>query len=323
LKAAQIVAPQRFDIVDIGNPDIKKAPPDSVLVRVQKASICGSDMPFFSIKRPDSEYPLPAGQPIHECVGVISGTTSKRYKEGDEVLSLPNGTRGLSEFFLSTAQRTVLLPKCDRKELILMSQPLGTVIWAFRKLGNLINLDTVVLGQGPMGLLITHLLSNLGAKTIIATDKLDYRLEASKKMQATHTINVTKDSAIEAVRDITGGRMADLAVEAVGHQTETVNQCLDLLKRGGTILAFGVPDDNIYPLRFANLFSLNIKLIGSVGADVQNDFPLAMDMIAQGRIDVSPIITHDIPFTQVQRGFEMAFHKTDNAIKIVLNYDNI
>ncbi len=300
MKAAQIVVQQRFEIVDIGKPDIKKAPPESVLVKVQKASICGSDMPFFTIKRPDSEYPLPAGLPIHECVGVISETTSKHYKEGDEVLSLPNGTKGLSEFFLSTAQRTLPLPKFERKELILMSQPLGTVIWAFRKLDNLINLDAVVLGQGPMGLLITHLLSNLGAKTIIAADKLDYRLKASQKMRATHTINVTKDNAVEAVRDITDGRMADLVVEVVGHQTETINQCLDLLKRGGTILAFGVPDDDIYPLRFTNLFSKNIKLIGSVGADAQNDFPLAMDMIAQGRIDVSPIITHEIPFTQVQ-----------------------
>lgn len=323
MKAAQIVAHQRFEIVDVEQPDIKKAPPDSVLVKVQKASICGSDMPFFTTKRSDSEYPLPLGLPAHECVGVVSETTSNRYKEGDEVLSLPNGTRGLAAYFLSTTPRTVPLPKFERKELILMSQPLGTVICAFRKLGNLINLDTVVLGQGPMGLLIAHLLSNLGARTIIAMDKLDYRLAASKKMRATHTVNVTKDSPIEAVRDITGGRMADLVVEVVGHQTETINQCLDLLKRGGAILAFGVPDDEIYPIRFANLFSKNIKLIGSVGPDVQNDFPLAMDMIAQGRIDVSPMITHEIPLTQVQRGFEMALHKTDNAIKIVLNYDNI
>jgi len=321
LKAAQIVAHQRFEIVDVEKPDLKKAPPDSLLIKVQKASICGSDMPFFTIKRPDSEYPLPIGLPAHECVGVVSETTSNRYKEGDEVLSLPNGTKGLSEYFLSTAQRTLPLPKFERKELILMSQPLGTVIWAFRKLGNLINLDTVVLGQGPIGLLITHLLSNLGAKTIIAMDELDYRLEASKKMRATHAVNVTKDNPTEAVRDITNGRMADLVFEAVGHQTETINQCLDLLKRDGTILAFGVPDDDIYPIRFANLFSKNIRLIGSVGPDVQNDYPLAMDMIAQGRIDVSPMITHEIPFAQVQQGFEIALHKTDNAIKIVLNYE--
>lgn len=86
--------------------------------------------------------------------------------------------------------------------------------------------------------------------------------------------------------------MADLIVEVVGHQTGTINQCLDLAKRGGTILAFGVPGKDIYNFRFSDFFRKNIRLIGSVTPDVQNDFPLAMDMITQRRIDVSPIITH-------------------------------
>ena len=114
--------------------------------------------------------------------------------------------------------------------------------------------------------------------------------------------------------------MADLVVEVVGHQTETINTCLKLLKREGTLLAFGVPDDEVYDFHFAEFFRKNIKFLCSVGPDVQNDFPLAMDMIAQGRIDVSPIITHHLPFTEVQKGFEMALHKKNEAIKIVLDY---
>ena len=201
-----------------------------------------------------------------------------------------------------------------------MSQPLGTVVWACRKLGNLINLDTVVIGQGPMGLLITFMLSNLGAKTVIATDLFDFRLNVSKQMRATHTVNAATEDLVEKVKDITDGRMADLVVEVVGHQTETINTCIKLLKRKGTLLAFGVPDDEVYDFHFAEFFRKNIQFIGSVGPDVQNDFTLAMDMIAQGRIDVSPIITHHLPFTEAQKGFEMALHKKNEAIKIVLDY---
>ena len=135
-----------------------------------------------------------------------------------------------------------------------MSQPLGTVIWACSKLGNLLNQDVVVMGQGPMGLLFTHLLSNLGAKTVIATDLVDFRLEAAKQMRATHTINAAEVDTVAAVERITDGRMADLVVEVVGHQTETINQCMDLVKRDGTILAFGVPDDADLPFRFRQLF---------------------------------------------------------------------
>ena len=321
MKAAQIVAPRKFEIVEIEKPDISQAPPGSILVKVDKTAICGSDMPEFLYEA--SNYPLEPGVSVHECVGVVAETKSDQYKEGDEVLSLPDGRRGLAEYFTSNVDRTFPLPKFDRKEIILMSQPLGTVIWAFRKLGNLIDLDTVVMGQGPMGLLITHLLSNCGAKTIVAIDKLDYRLEAAKKMHATHNINVDAGDAIAAVHDITNGRMADLVFEVVGHQTETVNLCLDLVKRDGTILTFGVPDDDIYPFQFRKMFGKNIKLIGSVGPNVQRDFPLAIDMIAQGRINVEPMISHIIPLTEVQRGFDMAYHKTDNAIKIVFNHDGM
>jgi threonine dehydrogenase-like Zn-dependent dehydrogenase len=115
--------------------------------------------------------------------------------------------------------------------------------------------------------------------------------------------------------------MADLVVEIVGHQTETINQCLDLVKRGGTILCFGVPDDEVYNFNYGKFFRRNIRLIGSVGPEVQSDFPLAMDMITQGRIDVSPIITHHLPFTEVQKGFEFFVYRKNGAIKVVLEYD--
>ena len=102
-----------------------------------------------------------------------------------------------------------------------------------------------------------------------------------EKVRATHTVNAAKEDLVAAVAEITDGRMADLVIEVVGHQTETINQCLQLLKRGGTLLAFGVPDDEVYDFHFADFFRKNLQFIGSVGPDAPNDFPLAMDMIAQ------------------------------------------
>ncbi|MDY7031447.1 MAG: zinc-binding dehydrogenase [Thermodesulfobacteriota bacterium] len=321
MKAAQIVGPEMIEIIDVKRPDISEAPPGSVLVKVQRSAICGSDLPRFATHYSKDEYPLPVGLSIHECIGIIAETKSERFKEGDKVLSLPHDDRGLANFFLSNKDRTVMLPHRYDKETIVMSQPLGTVIWAMRKLGNMINQDTVIVGQGPMGLLITHVLSNLGAKRIIVLDRLDYRLEVSKKMFATHCINVDKETAIEKIYEITSGKMADLVVEAVGHQMDTINQCIDMVKDGGTILAFGVPDEEMYAIFFKKLFYKNITLIGSVSPEVHTDFPLAMDMITQGRINVSPIITHTLPFTEAQKGFEMFLNKTDNAIKIILDHE--
>ena len=70
-----------------------------------------------------------------------------------------------------------------------------------------------------MGLLMTHLLSNLGAKTVVAVDTVDFRLDAAKKMRATHVVNPDREDVVAAVRNITDGRMADLVVEIVGTQS--------------------------------------------------------------------------------------------------------
>lgn len=320
MKAGQIVAPHHIEIIDIEKPNLSEYPDGTVMIKTVHSAICGSDMPHFVLENLAERYPLGHGLSIHEAIGVVTESKSERFQEGDEVLALPRHIGACAEYFLSNEDVTVPLVEFERKDCILMSQPLGTVVWACRKLANIIDLDTVVIGQGPMGLLITHMLSNLGARTVITTDLFDFRLEISKQMQATHTVNSSTEDITAAVKEITDGRMADLVVEVVGHQTETINTCIKLLKRSGTLLAFGVPDDEVYDFNFAEFFRKNIQFIGSVGPDVQNDFPLAMDMIAQGRIDVSPIITHHLHFTEAQKGFEMALHKKNEAIKIVLDY---
>lgn len=320
MKAGQIVAPRRIEIIDIEKPDLADYPDGTVMIQTRHSAICGSDMPLFALDYPQEHYPFQPGLSIHEATGVVTDSKSAKFNAGDEVLALPRHIGGLSEYFLSHESVTLPLVDFDRKDCILMAQPLGTVVWACRKLGNLLNQDTVVIGQGPMGLLFTHMLSNLGARTVITTDLVDYRLEVSKQMRATHTINAATEEPSTAVAEITDGRMADLVIEVVGHQTETINQCINLLKRDGTLLAFGVPDEQVYDFHFAEFFRKNIRFIGSVGPDAPNDFPLAMDMIAQGRFDVSPIITHHLPFTEAQRGFEMSLNKKDEAIKIVFDY---
>ena len=320
MKAGQIVAPHQIEIIDIEKPKMDDYPDGTVMIKTIHSAVCGSDMPSFVLEHPAERYPFGPGLSIHEAIGVVTESKSKEFKIGDEVLALPRHVGGCAEYFLSDESATVPLVDYPQKDCILMSQPLGTVIWACRKLGNILDQDVVVIGQGPMGLLITHMLSNLGAKRIITCDLVDFRLKVSKQMRATHTVNASTEDLIEVVTDITDGKMVDLVVEVVGHQTETINTCLKLLRREGTLLAFGVPDDEFYDFGFSEFFRKNLRFIGSVGPDIQNDFPLAIDMIAQGRIDVSPIITHHLPFTEAQKGFEMALHKKNEAIKIVFDY---
>ena len=320
MKAGQIVAQHQIEIVSAPDIDFTDEPDGTLLIKPYQGAVCGSDIPYFTLRHP--VYPLPVGQSLHECIGFVTASKSPKFKEGDEVLSVPFGETGLAEYFLSNDQLTVPFKSFGRPSEMLMSQPLGTVIWACRKLGNLIHQNVVVVGQGPMGQMFTHFMSNLGAKTVIATDILPYRLEISKIMRATHTIDASKEDLVEGVRGITDGQMADLVVEVVGHQTDTINTCIDLVRRDGTILAFGVPDESIYEnFRYGDLFRQNIRLIGSVIPDAQSDYPLAMDMIAQNRVDVSPILTHHLPFEKAQYGFELFTFRREKAIKVILDFE--
>ena len=322
MKAAHVVAHRQIEVFEVDAPKIEDFPVGSIKVKARMTAICGTDSPNFVLERQMGDYPLNIGLSIHECVGTVTETRSDKFKAGDLVQASPTGgIGGLAEYYISHDNVAVKLVDFDPLDQMLMSQPLGTVIWAVRKLGNILNQDTVVLGQGPMGLLMTHMLSNLGAKTIIAADPVDIRLTTARRMQATHTVNPEREDIVTQVREITDGRMADLVVEIVGHNQQTVNLCLELAKRLGTVLTFGVPDDSVYAFQYGEFFRKNVTMIGSVGPDSQNDYPLAMDMIAQGRLDVSPLITHHLPFTEVQRGFELFIDHQDQAIKVVLDYE--
>ncbi len=323
MRIAQLTAPKTFRFTQIEPPTLANQREPSVIVRVNRSCVCGSDTPYFLGTPPHDHFPADYGLSIHECIGTVDESTSKRFQPGDKVLALPPHHRGLAEKFIATEDRTVPLPDGFSSE-ILMAQPLGTVVWACRKLPNILNLDVVVLGQGPMGLLINAALSNLGAKTVIGIDRIAERVALALPMKATHAVDSSVEDPVERVKQITDGRMADIVVEAVGHQTETIGECVRLLKRDGTLLAFGVPDDDIYPMPFREMFSKNISLIHSVGPEVQPDFSLAMDFIHQGRIDVSPILTHDFPFTEegVQAAFEHFVERKDGAVKVVIHYEN-
>jgi threonine dehydrogenase-like Zn-dependent dehydrogenase len=319
MKCAQIIAPRQIRLLESDPPEPDGTISGDLIVKADLCSICGSDLPSFYLEQ--DRYPLPIGQHIHECIGTVVAGFSKRFREGDMVLVHPKDYCGLSEYYRSHEDTCVLLDRQANKDHLLMSQPLGTVLTAIRKLGNLTNQVVVVIGQGPIGLLFTSVLSNLGARRVIVADKEDYRLEVSRKMHATDTINAARQDVIEAVSAITEGRLADLVVEAVGQQQATLNLCIDLVKKGGSVITFGIPVTDHYLINFRRFFEKNMKLISSCWPDPEIDFPLAMDMIAQGRIKVSPIISHRLPFAEIQTGFEMAYAKSNGAVKIIVDFN--
>lgn len=317
--AGQITSPGQLSFIELSRPEIAEG---QLLIKLEIASLCGSDIPYFLH---DTSHPSVAGQPLplrpglslHELIGSVYESRSKRFKEGDRVLALPfHYLQGMSEYFLSADSLAVPLPSGPAEQLVL-SQPLGTVVHACRKLPNLLGKTAVVLGQGPIGQLFCALLRRMGAVRVITVDSLAERLRISSRMGATHLFGQDAGDLKAAVLDLTNGLGADVVVEAIGKE-ETLNLASDLIRRNGAVILFGLPNRYTFNVAIHDFFYKEAQLISCVGPDVQHDFPIAVEMIAAGVIDVKPLITHKFPFLKAQDAFTLFSKRSDGAMKVIL-----
>ena len=320
MKIARITAPGQLEFVETPLPSLDEIPGEPILVRLHAGVLCASDFPRYTGGAFNVTFPRPLGDSLHECIGEVVESRSPRFRPGDRTLAIPPDQRGLGDHFVADASMAVHLPDYPTRSHLILAQPLGTILWAARK-ANLVDLDVAIVGQGPIGLMFSHLVANMGARRVIALDKLDYRLDMSRRMKATHTVNVERDDPVAAVCDLTDGRGVDVSIEAVGHQVESVHLAIKLCRKHGTALLFGVPDEEHYPLPVYDILVQNLRVIGSIHPDVQRDLPLALDMIRQGRIEVGPLITHRFPLLAAQQAFDLAISRTDNPIKVLLVAD--
>ena len=318
---SELYAPGKIRLIEVPEPELAPAPPQGVsgqiLFQPETACLCGSDLPYFN---GTDEEPIEQGHSLHEMVGTIVATNGSRWRVGDRVLGMPVKQRGLSERFILNENRASPLVTGLPEEQILMAQPLGTVIFALKKLPSLLDQDVVVVGQGPIGQLMNASLRNLGARHIIAIDPLEQRLQVGARMGATETVCNADRDPVAAVKEILGGKLADIVIECVGHQDQQLNLCIDLVRENGRLLCFGVPPPRMDGLRWRDLFFKNITAHTSIGPDFRRDFPLAMNWIKEGRLDVTPLITHTFPLAQVQEAFELFRDRLDGVLKVIVHF---
>lgn len=320
--AGQFVARGKVELVEIPEPTLPEQPEKDagqILFQPELACLCGSDIPFFDSEQEWGDWPLPVGQSLHEMIGTVVKTNGSRFQPGDRVLAVPLEHYGLFERFVLSEDRAILLDSRRPPEEALMAQPLGTVIYALKKVA-VLDQDVAVVGQGPMGQLLCATLRKLGARRVIAIDRDAARLEVSPKMGATHVLCNATGSPLDEVKKILGGNLPDLVVEAVGHADQALNLCIELSRKAGTILFFGVPPATVDGIRMRELFFKNLKLLTSVNPDFARDFPLAMQWISEGVIDVRPIITHRFPLAELQTAFETFRDHREGCLKVLVDF---
>jgi S-(hydroxymethyl)glutathione dehydrogenase / alcohol dehydrogenase len=224
----------------------------------------------------------------------------------------------------------------EDEKLLLMSDVMGTAYWSVENAGVKKGSTVIVLGCGPIGLMVQKFCWLHGAERVIAVDYIDYRLAHAKKHNQVETVNFEQhDNTGEYLREITHGG-ADIVIDCVGMDgkmtpMEFVGSGLKLqsgalggfvmatqaVRKGGMIQVTGVYGGRYNAFPFGDIFNRNIN-IRTGQAPVIPYMPTLYKLLVEGKVDPSDIITHRLPLDDAAHGYDAFDTKTENCIKVVL-----
>lgn len=161
---------------------------------------------------------------------------------------------------------------------------------------------TAVVGVGGVGSTLVRMLAGAGAKTIVAVDIADDKLERARELGATHTVNALQTDPVATVRELTGG--VDVAFEALGNP-RTFAQAVSMLADGGRMVAIGIAaGDAAAEVEITPLVRRGYTITGSFGGRTRTDLPELVRVAAEGQFDTTPLITRRYPLAEADEAYQ-------------------
>lgn len=325
MRAGRLVERGRMECEEVARPE----PEDGhLLVRSDMASICGSDLHNIFDSLFGTDLPAKPGYPGHEGVGEVLVSRHPGFQPGDKVLTCPDPFTAMAfaEVQVIHGRYCIKLPAYDGPDAhLMMAQQLGTVIFALRQRPvDVVGRTVMVMGQGSAGLFFSYLFKRAGAGKVIVSDLSENRLDASRRISGPDVAVIASgDNVLQAVNDHTGGTGVDYLVEAVGRQDSLLSS-VDLVRSGGDMLMFGLPDTTEpVNFNFQSFFRKKLSMHSTFGAQEETDlvsFRAALDLIANGEFDVSPLLSHVFPLEEIQEAVLTAHERRDNALKVSITF---
>jgi len=341
MKSLLLSAYNHLEIADFPAPAVA---PGEVLIRVAACGICGSDVHGYDGSSGRRIPPIVMG---HEAAGTVAavGAGVQGYSIGDRVTfdstvfcgACPHCLRGDVNLcdnrqvigvscgdyrrhgafaeYVAVPQRILYhlpanLSFADAAMLEAASVALHAVRVSEIKGGE----TALVIGAGMIGLLTLQAARALGCERVMIADVDASRLELARNIGAYENLNLSGAELVAEVLRRTEGRGVDVAYEAVG-RNETVNAAIECTRKGGTVTLIG----NIQPevtLPLQKIVTRQLRLQGSCAS--AGEYPQAIELIANGAIVVSPLITAVAPLEDGPRWFERLHAREPNLMKVIL-----
>jgi (R,R)-butanediol dehydrogenase/meso-butanediol dehydrogenase/diacetyl reductase len=321
LKAAVYRGPGRIVIEDVPEPNVSG---QKILVRFKAGSICGTDLHFFRGEWKSMKLGRVIG---HDACGV-------RVDTGERVVMVPviycgkcyfcmRGlqslcTRGkfiglnrdgfFAEFTSLRAKYLVPLPVGVSDEEGAMMEPVALALHVLDSLKPNTGDWVTIIGQGPIGLLMTQIASIKGCR-VIAVDREEYRLEISRKFGATSCINASSDDSVKKVREMTENG-SDIVIEAAG-TIKTVEQTPLLVRKAGKVALVGEFEG------YMNLNNADEALI-STSYISPVEYPMAVSLVENKTVDVKGLVTHRFKLTDFEEATKTANDPSKKPLKVII-----
>lgn len=325
--------------------DIPEPGPNEVQVAVHSVGICGSDVHYlthgaigdFVVKEPmilghessgtiskigenvtnlavGDRVALEPGIPCRHCEFCKCG----RYNLCPDVrfLATPPVHGNLVRYHVHDSDFCYKLPDHVSFEEGAILEPLSCAVHACKRAGISVGKKVLICGSGPIGLLCLLTAKAMGAGQVCMTDISEARLQIAKALGADYIVLVeNKDSFSTAgkIKD-TLGAYPDITVECSGAET-SIQAGIYATKSGGMMVLIGLGPANVN-LPIVNAATREVDIRGIFR--YANVYPIALDMIASGKIDVKPLITHRFKLEETARAFETAKTGSGNAIKVII-----
>ncbi|KAK3881330.1 hypothetical protein Pcinc_014224 [Petrolisthes cinctipes] len=327
-------------------PELKS---NEVLTRMSKVGLCGTDLGMvYKGKLIDSPLTYPSGVG-HEASGVVAkvGKDVTHLKPGDRVVMEPGNPclacdmcynskynvcdkatfhkdvviypGMLGKYYINKANFTYKLPDNVTDEEGAMMEPLAVAVHACRRAEIKFGCSVLITGAGPIGLLCLVAAKAMGATKIIVTDIKANRLVLAKKLGASNTLVVdsqgsqAKEDAKKVREEL--GLAPDITFECSGTTSGMTLALYATIPRGVVMVVGLLPAEITLPLGGALINELDIRGVYRF----VDSFPLAIEMVAKGLVDINPLITHRFKFEEFQKAFDMFHTGQDGAIKCMIS----
>jgi threonine 3-dehydrogenase len=315
---------------------------NDVKIRVLVTGICGTDLHIYEWDT-WAEKTIPVPLVIgHEFVGEIEevGSAVQRFQKGDLVdgeghivcgvcrnclagrRHLCKDTKGVgvnrpgafAEYLCIPATNAVPVDPAIPLDVLSCFDPLGNATHTALQF-DLIGEDVLITGAGPIGCMAAAIAVHCGARKVVVTDVNPARLDLAQRMGATRVVDVSKEKLPDVQAELGMKEGFDVGLEMSGNP-RALNDMIDNMAHGGRIALLGIMPSSAAVDWNKVVFNM-LTIRGIYGREMYDTWYKMTAMIQSG-LDISPVITHRMPFTDFQKGFDLM--RSGTCGKIILDW---